>query len=50
MAGEDVAHDLFPQARAAVVARVNEILEAMNAQDVDRLDAHHLWGSQVQQV
>jgi ketosteroid isomerase-like protein len=44
MADRDVVNDLFPQAQAAVAARVHEILDAVNAQDVDRLDAHHLWG------
>lgn len=44
MAGEDVVNDLLPQAQVAVAARVNEILEAVNAQDVDLLDAYHPWG------
>ena len=44
MANDDVVNDPFPQAQAAISARVQEILDAVNAQDVDRLDAHHLWG------
>ena len=44
MADRDVINDPFPREQAAVAARVNEILDAVNAQDVDRLDALHLWG------
>ena len=44
MAGKDVVNDLDPEARTAVAGRVQDILDAVNAQDVDRLEAHHLWG------
>ena len=44
MANDDVVHEMYPEAQAAVAARVQEILDAVNAQDLDRLDAHHLWG------
>ena len=44
MAAEDVVRGLFPEAQAAVARRVQEILDAVVAQDVDRLDTYHLFG------
>jgi ketosteroid isomerase-like protein len=44
MGSTDVVGDLFPEAQAAVVQRVQDILAAVEAQDVDRLDSYHLFG------
>lgn len=44
MIAHDMIHDPFPQAQAAVAARARETLDAVNAQDADRLDALHPWG------
>ena len=44
MAGQDVVHGQHPAAQAAVARRVQEILDAVGAKDVDRLDSYHLFG------
>ncbi len=40
----DLVTASFPEAQAAVSRRVQEILAAVEAQDVDRLDTYHLFG------
>jgi ketosteroid isomerase-like protein len=44
MAGEDVITDLFPEAQAAVERRLQEIMDAAQTTDVDRLESYHLYG------
>ncbi len=44
MAGRDVVHGQHPAAQAAVARRVREIMDAVGAKDVDRLDGYHLFG------
>ena len=44
MAGEDVITDLFPEAQAAVERRLQEIMDAAQTKDVDRLESYHLYG------
>ncbi len=34
----------YPDAQAAVTRRVHEIMAAVEAKDVDRLDSYHLFG------
>ena len=40
----DVVSNPYPEAQAAVARRVQEILAAVEARDVDRLDTYHLFG------
>jgi ketosteroid isomerase-like protein len=44
MASEDVIADPFPEAQVAVERRLQEIMDAAQAQDVDRLESYHLYG------
>jgi ketosteroid isomerase-like protein len=40
----DIVHGTFPDAQAAIATRIQEIMDTVNAQDVETLDSHHLWG------
>ena len=44
MSGTDIIHGLYPEAQAAVAARIQEIMDAVKAKDVELLESHHLWG------
>ncbi len=44
MAGENVITDLFPEAQAAVERRLQEIMDAAQTKDVDRLESYHHYG------
>ena len=40
----DVVSNPYPEAQAAVARRVQEIMDAVEARDVDLLDTYHLFG------
>jgi ketosteroid isomerase-like protein len=42
--GPDVLSDPFPEAQAAITARIDEIVDACVAKDFDRLATYHLAG------
>lgn len=44
MVDDDLIHEMYPKEQAEVESRIQEIMAAARAKDVDRLESYHLYG------